>query len=164
MGTQPPPLKGGGAPSQFSTYFHCGQTAGCIKMPLGTEVGFSQGHIVLDGDLAPQTKRRHSSPTFQFQPMSIVAKRSPISATAELLLHSSLQSAQIPYNGPSLHSKLPLRIGDLNPHLIHGMVLCVHPSPHPKRHLGRLSRFCSAYDCDRPTDRPTDRQTTLLGR
>jgi len=47
------------------------------------EVGVGQDHIVLDGDSAPQ-KRGHISPTFR--PMSIVAKRSPVSATAELLL------------------------------------------------------------------------------
>jgi len=28
-------------------------TAGCIKMPLGTEVGLSLGDIVLDGNQAP---------------------------------------------------------------------------------------------------------------
>ena len=37
--TQPPCQKGGAAPPQFSAHFYCGQTAGCIKMPLGTEVG-----------------------------------------------------------------------------------------------------------------------------
>jgi len=37
----------------FSAHFYCGQTAGCIKMPLGMEVGLGQGHIVLDGDPAP---------------------------------------------------------------------------------------------------------------
>jgi len=53
--------------------------------------------------------------------MSTVAKRSPISATAELLLHSSRQSVAILYNEPL---RFPLKIapfyGDLNPHLIHG--------------------------------------------
>jgi len=39
------------------------------------------GYIVLDGDPAPQ--KRGTAPNFR--PMSIVAKRSPISATAELL-------------------------------------------------------------------------------
>ena len=34
-------------------YVRCGQTAGWIKMPLGTEVGLSQGDFVLDGDPAP---------------------------------------------------------------------------------------------------------------
>jgi len=42
----------------------CGQTAGWIKMPLGTDVGIGPGDIVLDGDPAPD-----------FRPMSVVAKR-----------------------------------------------------------------------------------------
>ena len=35
-----------------------------------------------------------------------------------------------------------------------------YPSPQPKRHLDRFSRFCSSHCV---TDRQTDRQTTLLG-
>ena len=51
MGTQPPPPeKGAGAPPQICGPFYCGQTAGWIKMPLGTEVGLSPGDFVLDGD------------------------------------------------------------------------------------------------------------------
>jgi len=38
---------------QFSVYVSCGQTAGWIKIPLGTEVGFGRGDIVLDMDPAP---------------------------------------------------------------------------------------------------------------
>ena len=34
-----------------------------------------------------------------------------------------------------------------------------HTSLHPKQHLDRFCRFCTAHDCDRPTDRQTDRQT-----
>jgi len=29
---------------------YCGQTAGWIKMKLGTEIGLDSGHIALDGD------------------------------------------------------------------------------------------------------------------
>jgi len=36
---------------QVSTHVYCGQTAGWIKMPLGTEVRL--GDIVLHGDTAP---------------------------------------------------------------------------------------------------------------
>jgi len=50
----PFPKKGHSSP-QFSAHVCCGQTAGWIKMPLGTD------HIVLHGDLAPP-KRVHSSP------------------------------------------------------------------------------------------------------
>jgi len=52
------------------------------QMPLGTQVGLGPGDIVLDGDPVP-TKKGHTTPTFR--PMSIVAKQSPISDTAELL-------------------------------------------------------------------------------
>ena len=55
-------------------------TVGWIKMPLGKEVGLGPGHIVLDGD---PVGTQQPLPTFR--PMSFVAKRSPISATAELL-------------------------------------------------------------------------------
>jgi len=43
----PLPKKGGGrAPSQFSAHFYCSQTAGCIKMALGMELGLSLGDCV----------------------------------------------------------------------------------------------------------------------
>ena len=67
---------------------YCAQTAGWIKMPLRTEVGLVPGHVVLDADPAPAKKGVQQPPTFRpmsFRPMSIVAKRSPISSTAELL-------------------------------------------------------------------------------
>ena len=41
-----------GAHHQFSAH---GQTARWIKMPLGTEVGFRPGYIMLDADPAPPT-------------------------------------------------------------------------------------------------------------
>jgi len=56
-------------------------------MPLGKEVGLGPGHIVLDGDPAPTAAPPH------FRPTPIVAKRSPISATAELLLTVSMVEA-----------------------------------------------------------------------
>jgi len=58
-------------------------------MLLGTEVGLGPGHIVLDGDPALPTERDTATPTPNFRPMSIVAKRSPISATAEPLYKRS---------------------------------------------------------------------------
>jgi len=47
------------------------------------------------------------------------------------------------------------------PHLI--IVPHIHPSPQPKRHLDRLSRFCRAHYCDRPTDRPTNTPRYSVG-
>ena len=53
-----------------ATLVYCGQTAGRIKMPLGTEVGLGPGDILLDGDpAAPPPRNGHST---------LVAKRSPI--------------------------------------------------------------------------------------
>ena len=53
-GTQPFP--------QFLAHVCCGQTAGWIMMPLGTEVDLGPGHILLDGDPAPLPQKGHSSP------------------------------------------------------------------------------------------------------
>jgi len=49
-----------GLRSQFSAHIYCGQTAGWLKMPLGTEIGLSPGDIVLDGDPAPPPLEGHS--------------------------------------------------------------------------------------------------------
>jgi len=48
MGTQLPSLEKGQSP-QFLAHVYCGQTAGWIKTPLGTEVDLGPGHFVLDG-------------------------------------------------------------------------------------------------------------------
>ena len=65
-------------------------------MPLGTEVGLGPGDIVLDGDPAPPRKGAQPAPTFR--PVSIMAKRSPISATAELLLKVVRQFNTLAYH------------------------------------------------------------------
>ena len=41
------PEKGAEPPPKFSAHVYCGQTAACIKMPLGMEVGLSLGDFVL---------------------------------------------------------------------------------------------------------------------
>ena len=51
-------------------------------MPLGTKVVLGPGRTVLDGDPAPPPKGAHP-PTFG--PLSIAAKRSPVSAATEIL-------------------------------------------------------------------------------
>ena len=47
-GDRAPPTRGT-TPPQFLAHVYCGQTAVCIKIPLGTEVGLSIGDIVLHG-------------------------------------------------------------------------------------------------------------------
>ena len=81
--SSPPLEKKRHSPLQFLAHVRCGQTDGCIKMPLGTKVGLSPGHIVLDGDPAPPARKGAQPPNFRS--MSIVAKRLPISSTAEHL-------------------------------------------------------------------------------
>jgi len=51
----PAPTSKGHSP-QFFAHVYCGQTAGWIKMPLGTEVGLGQGDFVLDVGSAPSPK------------------------------------------------------------------------------------------------------------
>ena len=62
---------------------HCGQTAGWMKTPLGSEVDLGPGHIVFDGDPAPLPQKGHSGPSL-FGPC-LLWSRSPISAITELL-------------------------------------------------------------------------------
>ena len=42
------------------TLVYCGQTVGWIQVKLGTEVGLGPGHIVLDGNPALPSPKRHS--------------------------------------------------------------------------------------------------------
>jgi len=53
-----PSKQRGHSPSPIFGHVYCGQTAGCIRIPLGTEVGLGQGNIVLDGDPAPPKRGR----------------------------------------------------------------------------------------------------------
>jgi len=73
------PLKGGTV-HHFSAHVCCHQT----DQDTWNEGRPRPGHIVLDRDPAPRPKRG-TAPAPNFRPMSIVAKRSPISATAEHL-------------------------------------------------------------------------------
>jgi len=70
MWTQLPPEKGTPSPTQFLAHVYCGQMAGWMKTPLGTEVDLGPGHIVLDGVPAP-AKGAQQPPSFRT--MSIVA-------------------------------------------------------------------------------------------
>ena len=79
MGTPLPLPKRGRAPLKklgpCLAHVYCGQTAGWIKMVLGTEVGLSPCDlVVLDENPVPSPKRGQS-PLPNFWPISIVAKR-----------------------------------------------------------------------------------------
>jgi len=82
------PSKSGTA-LQFSAHVYCRETDRCIKMPLGTEIGLVPGDIVLDG-AQPLPQKGEGGSISPILTMPIVAKRSLISATAELLYLVSL--------------------------------------------------------------------------
>ena len=63
-----PSLERETAPLQFFAHVRCGQTAGWIKMPLGTEVGLDLGHILLDRTRPPPQKRHSSEQPPLFSP------------------------------------------------------------------------------------------------
>ena len=108
----PSPLPTKERSPQFSAHVYYGQTAPWIKMSLGTEVGLGLRDIALDEDPAPPPLKGHS-PQFSANvrcghtagwtkmPLGmevglgpcLLWPRSPISATAELLLPvESIQS------------------------------------------------------------------------
>jgi len=70
-GPSSPQKKGTPTRGQFLSHVYCGQTAGWMKAPLGTEVDLGPGHIVLDG--VPSPRERGTAPHPSFRPMSIVA-------------------------------------------------------------------------------------------
>ena len=57
-----PQKKGHTHPHQILVHVYCGQMAGWMKTPLGTEVDLGSGHIVLDGVPAPTKVAQLSSP------------------------------------------------------------------------------------------------------
>jgi len=73
------PVENAHSSPHFSAHVYRGQTAGCIRIPLGTEIGLGPGDVVLDGDPVPPRKLDSSS---YFSAHFAVA-RSPISAAAE---------------------------------------------------------------------------------
>ena len=69
MGTQLPAENRHTHPTQFLA--HCGQMAGWMNTPLGTEVDLGTGHIVID--VVPAVRERGTAAPPLFSPMSIVA-------------------------------------------------------------------------------------------
>jgi len=111
------------------TLVYCGQTVGWIKMPLGnrTEVGLGPVYSVRWRPSSPHGKGP-AAPSPTFRPVYVVAKRSPISATAELNADNRnhnrttvtiilVNLPPLPYITPSLfHSRLKTYLTDLSHH------------------------------------------------
>jgi len=78
LGHSSPP-RNRGRSRQFSAHVYCGQTAVCMMMPFGTEVGVGLDDIVLYGlcvRWAPSSlPKKGAGPLPNFRPMSVVAKR-----------------------------------------------------------------------------------------
>jgi len=85
-----PRKKGTPTSTKFLAHVYCGQVAGWMTTLLGTEADLGPGHIVLDGVPAP-AKGAQQPPLFG---PCILWQRSPISATAELLLWSPYGTGQ----------------------------------------------------------------------
>ena len=51
-------------PTHFLVHVYCGQTAGWIKIPLGTEVNLGPGDVVLDGVAALSPPKKGTAPVF----------------------------------------------------------------------------------------------------
>jgi len=57
----PLPKKGHNYPHPILAHVYCGQTAGWMKTPLGTEVDLGPGHILLDGDPCSSPRERDTA-------------------------------------------------------------------------------------------------------
>jgi len=139
MGTQLPQTKRVQPPTQFSAHVYCGQTAGWMKMPLGTEVD-----IVLDGDPAPPPLLHsvHPSP----QPKRQIDR---FSRFAQL-------TAERPYTlqwAPFLE-KLPQPMGIWPLHLTHDSLGPSEPSTQTASRSVQPFFAELTSVTDRPTDRP----------
>jgi len=85
------------------TLTYCGQTAGWIKMKLGTEVGLSPGHTVLDGtQLPPEWGTPAQQPLPTFRSMCIVTKRLHQSICHLVWRYIGLSSGDIVLDGDSV--------------------------------------------------------------
>jgi len=60
----PAPLPWRGTATQFSANVRCGQTAGWMTAPLGTEVDLGPGHIVVDGVTPNCPQKGSAAPLF----------------------------------------------------------------------------------------------------
>ena len=90
MWNQLPPEKRAHPPPQFLAHVYYGQMDGWMKKPLGTEVDLGPGRIVLDGVQAPSKGAQQPPPPLFGS--CLLWPRSPISATAELLLNTCISN------------------------------------------------------------------------
>jgi len=95
MGTQLSSPKRGQHSPQFLAQVYCGQTAGWIKMPLGTEAGLSAGDIVLDRDPAPPKGHSPQFSAHVYCGHTAACIRIPLCNINSFTLSSSLTSLRL---------------------------------------------------------------------
>ena len=112
-GVAAPPKRG--TASQFSVHVYCGQTAGWMKTPLGTEVDLGPGHIVLDG--VPANRQRGTAAPPSFWPMSIVDTVDHLSYCCGLVTFRVSRTRREMYSGLG---RLCVSVRGCIPVLLHG--------------------------------------------
>ena len=113
---------GHSSPPPILTHVYCGQTAGWIKTPLGTEVDLGPGDFVLDGDPAPPQKGGGAPPQFSarvYCGQTVGDIKMPLGMEAanglvQLFLHSLQHKVPILYNGRPYPPEVPFPTGDLD--------------------------------------------------
>ena len=63
------------------------------------------------------------------------------------------------FNGPDNLQKLPLHVGDLDPHIIHGSLGPQESPPNGISRLDQFIRFFTAHECDQQTHTGRDHAT-----
>jgi len=84
------------------------------------------------GDVGPQLMHGPSESITQMASRSV-----------QPFFHSSRQKVLILYNGPPFPQNCPFPWGIWT--TVQYMIPWAHPSPQPKRHLDRFSRFCTVH-------------------
>jgi len=97
MGTQLPPEKKHTHPTQFLAHVYCGQMAGWMNTPLGTEVDLGTGHIVLD--VVPAVRERGTAVTPLFAHVYCGHGRPSqlLLSSCLMLYHWIIQQLVLPY-------------------------------------------------------------------
>jgi len=111
-GTSYPQKKGTPTPTQFLAHVYCSQTAGWMKMPLGTEVDLGPGHIVSLLDGIPALRERGIAAPALFG-HRFVSLGTPINFNGFRVLASLLQRRGSTEANQTFHNVWPLH-GQVN--------------------------------------------------
>jgi len=128
------PQRKGTAPHPILADVSCGETAGWIKIPLGTEINLSPGDVVLDGVAAPP--KRGTTPQFSahvYCGQTVGWMQTPLGTEVDL------GPGHVVRQGPSSPRK-----GQSSP-LFSAHVYCGHCRPSQLLHAELLLRILSDF-------------------